>query len=153
MVINFKIGGNKMSKVNVIYWSGTVNTEKMAEAVVKGAEGAGAEVKLIQEGSATEDDVKNVDRIAFRCPAMGAEELEETEMRPFMDKVNPLLSGKNVVLFGSYEWADGEWMKLWQEEVEGTGAKLVDDGFAAYDNPDEDALEECEALGKELARS
>ncbi|MFR7760045.1 MAG: flavodoxin domain-containing protein, partial [Peptoniphilus grossensis] len=91
--------------------------------------------------------------IAFGCPAMGAEELEETEMRPFMDKVNPLLSGKNVVLFGSYEWADGEWMKLWQEEVEGTGAKLVDDGFAAYDNPDEDALEECEALGKELARS
>ena len=145
MIINFKIGGNKMSKVNVIYWSGTGNTEKMAEAIVKGAEGAGAEVKLIQVGSATEDDVKNVDRIAFGCPAMGAEELEETEMRPFMDKVNPLLSGKNVVLFGSYEWADGEWMKLWQEEVE--------DGFAAYDNPDEDALEECEALGKELARS
>lgn len=153
MIINFKNGGNTMSKVNVIYWSGTGNTEKMAEAIVKGAEGAGAEVKLIQVASATEDDVKNVDRIAFGCPAMGAEELEETEMRPFMDKVNPLLSGKNVALFGSYEWADGEWMKLWQEEVEGTGAKLVDDGFAAYDNPDEDALEECEALGKELARS
>ncbi|MBS4882966.1 MAG: flavodoxin [Peptoniphilus harei] len=142
-----------MSKVNVIYWSGTGNTEKMANAIVKGAEGEGAEVKLIQVGLATEDDVKDVERIAFGCPAMGAEELEETEMRPFMDKVNPLLSGKNVVLFGSYEWADGEWMKLWQEEIEGTGAKLIDDGFAAYDNPDEDALEECEALGKELARS
>lgn len=142
-----------MSKVNVIYWSGTGNTEKMANAIVKGAEGEGAEVKLIQVGLATEDDVKDVERIAFGCPAMGAEELEETEMRPFMDKVNPLLSGKKVVLFGSYEWADGEWMKLWQEEIEGTGAKLIDDGFAAYDNPDEDALEECEALGKELARS
>ena len=142
-----------MSKVNVIYWSGTGHTEKMAEAVVRGAEKEGAEVKLIQVASATEDDVKGVDRIAFGCPAMGAEELEETEMRPFMDKVNSLLAGKNVALFGSYEWADGEWMKLWQEEVEGTGAKLVDDGFAAYDNPDEDALEECEALGKELARS
>lgn len=142
-----------MSKVNVIYWSGTGNTEKMANAIVKGAEVAGAEVKLIQVGLATEDDVKNVERIAFGCPAMGAEELEETEMRPFMDKVNPLLSGKKVVLFGSYEWADGEWMKLWQEEIEETGANLIDDGFAAYDNPDEDALEECEALGKELARS
>lgn len=142
-----------MSKVNVIYWSGTGNTEKMAEAVVKGAEREGAEVKLIQVASATEDDVKDVDRIAFGCPAMGAEELEETEMRPFMDKVNPLLSGKNVVLFGSYEWADGEWMKLWQEEVENTGAKLVSDGFAAYDNPDDDALEECEFLGRDLARS
>ena len=142
-----------MSKVNVIYWSGTGNTERMAEAIVRGAEGEGAEVKLIPEGNATEEDVKDVDNIAFGCPAMGAEELEETEMRPFMDKVNPLLSGKNVVLFGSYEWADGEWMKTWQEEVEGTGAKLIADGFAAYDNPDEDAIDECEALGKDLARA
>ena len=142
-----------MSKVNVIYWSGTGNTERMAEAIVRGAEGEGAEVKLIPVGNATEEDVKDVDNNAFGCPAMGAEELEETEMRPFMDKVNPLLSGKNVVLFGSYEWADGEWMKTWQEEVEGTGAKLIADGFAAYDNPDEDAIDECEALGKDLARA
>lgn len=142
-----------MSKVNVIYWSGTGNTERMAEAIVRGAEGEGAEVKLIPVGNATEEDVKDVDNIAFGCPAMGAEELEETEMRPFMDKVNQLLSGKNVVLFGSYEWADGEWMKTWQEEVEGTGAKLIADGFAAYDNPDEDAIDECEALGKDLARA
>ena len=142
-----------MSKVNVIYWSGTGNTERMAEAIVRGAEGEGAEVKLIPVGNATEEDVKDVDNIAFGCPAMRAEELEETEMRPFMDKVNPLLSGKNVVLFGSYEWADGEWMKTWQEEVEGTGAKLIADGFAAYDNPDEDAIDECEALGKDLARA
>lgn len=142
-----------MSKVNVIYWSGTGNTERMAEAIVRGAEGEDAEVKLIPVGNATEEDVKDVDNIAFGCPAMGAEELEETEMRPFMDKVNPLLSGKNVVLFGSYEWADGEWMKTWQEEVEGTGAKLIADGFAAYDNPDEDAIDECEALGKDLARA
>jgi hypothetical protein len=143
----------KMSKVNVIYWSGTGHTEAMANAIVKGAEGAGAEVKLIPVGQATEDDVKEVENIAFGCPAMGSEELEETEMRPFMDNVNSLLSGKKVLLFGSYEWADGEWMRLWQEEVEGTGANLIADGFAAYDDPDEDALEECEALGKELANA
>lgn len=142
-----------MNQVNVIYWSGTGNTEAMANAIVKGAQGAGAEVKLLQVSQATEDDVKNCDRIAFGCPAMGAEELEETEMRPFMDKVNSLLSGKRVVLFGSYEWADGEWMKTWQEEIEATGAILVADGFAAYDNPDEDALDECESLGKDLANA
>ena len=142
-----------MKKVNVIYWSGTGNTERMAEALVRGAESEGAEVKLIQVGSASEEDVKNVERIAFGCPAMGAEELEEIEMRPFMDKVNPLLAGKNIVLFGSYEWADGEWMSLWQKEVEETGAKLIADGFAAYDDPEQDALEECEALGRDLARS
>lgn len=142
-----------MSKINVIYWSGTGNTEKMAEAIVEGAKGEGAEVNLIPVSVASVDDVKNVEKVAFGCPAMGAEELEEAEMRPFMDMVNPLLSGKKVVIFGSYEWADGEWMKTWQDEIEGTGAKLIADGFAAYDSPDEDAIDECNTLGKELARS
>lgn len=141
-----------MGKINVIYWSGTGNTEKMAEAIVEGAKGEGAEVNLIPVSVASVDDVKNVEKVAFGCPAMGAEELEEAEMRPFMDMVNPLLSGKKVVIFGSYEWADGEWMKTWQDEIEGTGAKLIADGFAAYDSPDEDAIDECNALGKELAR-
>lgn len=142
-----------MGKINVIYWSGTGNTEKMAEAIVEGAKGEGAEVNLIPVSVASVDDVKNVEKVAFGCPAMGAEELEEAEMRPFMDMVNPLLSGKKVVIFGSYEWADGEWMKTWQDEIEGTGAKLIADGFAAYDSPDEDAIDECNALGKELARA
>lgn len=142
-----------MAKINVIYWSGTGNTEKMAESIVEGIKSEGCEVSLIPVGTATEDDVKNVDKVAFGCPAMGAEELEETEMRPYMDMVNPLLSGKKVVIFGSYQWADGEWMRLWQEEIEGTGANLIADGFAAYDNPDENALEECFNLGKDLARS
>lgn len=142
-----------MNRVNVIYWSGTGHTESMAKAIVKGAESAGAEVKLIPVGEASEEDVKEVEKIAFGCPAMGAEELEEKEMRPFMDKVNSLLSGKKLILFGSYEWAEGEWMRLWQEEIEATGATLIEDGFAAYDDPDEDALEECEALGKELAKA
>lgn len=142
-----------MSKINVIYWSGTGNTEKMAEAIVEGAKGESAEVNLIPVSVASVDDVKNVEKVAFGCPAMGAEELEEAEMRPFMDMVNPLLSGKKVVIFGSYEWADGEWMKTWQDEIEGTGAKLIADGFAAYDSPDEDAIDECNALGKELARA
>lgn len=141
-----------MKKVNVIYWSGTGNTEKMAEAIVKGAKSEGAEVKLIPVGEASMDDVKEVENIAFGCPAMGAEELEEVEMRPFMDEANALLSGKNVVLFGSYSWADGEWMELWQDEISDTGCNLIS-GFAAYDDPDDDAIEECESLGKELARA
>lgn len=142
-----------MNKVNVIYWSGTGNTEAMAEAIVKGSKDAGAEVRLIRVSDATIDDVKSVDKIAFGCPAMGSEELEETEMRPFMDSVNPLLKDKKVIIFGSYEWADGQWMREWEEEIKGTGCNLVADGFAAYDAPDEDAIDECESLGKELAKA
>lgn len=142
-----------MSKINVIFWSGTGNTERMAEAILKGAKLEGAEANLIPVSAASVDDVKDVDKVAFGCPAMGSEELEDSEMRPFMDMVNPLLSGKKVALFGSYEWAEGEWMKTWQEEVEATGANLVADGLIAYDSPDDDAIEECESLGKELARA
>lgn len=142
-----------MSKINIIYWSGTGNTEKMANAVAEGAEKEGAEVKIIPVGEATIEDVTGVDKVAFGCPAMGSEELEDTEMRPFMDEANKEISGKKVALFGSYEWAEGEWMKTWQEEVEGTGAILVADGLIAYDDPDEDAIEDCKFLGRDLAKA
>lgn len=138
--------------INVIYWSGTGNTEAMAEAVVRGIEGAGEECKLIQVGSASVDDVKDFDKVAFGCPAMGAEELEETEMRPFMDSVNELLKGKKVLLFGSYEWADGEWMQTWEEEVQGFGAQIIET-VIAYDAPDENAIDDCEMAGKALAQA
>lgn len=141
-----------MNKINIIYWSGTGNTEKMAEAIKKGIEEAGGEAKLLKVSDANISDVEEVDKIIFGCPAMGQEELEEMEMRPFMDEANKKLSGKKVALFGSYEWADGEWMKTWEEEVEDTGATIVDT-LIAYDCPDEDALKECESLGKDMARA
>ncbi len=92
--------------------------------MLKGANDNGAEARLINVADAVEGDVKDVDYIAFGCPAMGSEELEDSQMRPFMDLVNPLLSGKNVVLFGSYEWAEGEWIKTWEDEVKGFGEIL-----------------------------
>ncbi|MGI5948903.1 flavodoxin [Peptoniphilus sp.] len=141
-----------MNKINIIYWSGTGNTEKMAEAIKKGIEEAGGEAKLLKVSDANISDVEEVDKIIFGCPAMGQEELEEMEMRPFMDEANKKLSGKKVALFGSYEWADGEWMKTWEEEVEDTGATIVDT-LIAYDSPNEDALKECESLGKDMARA
>ncbi|MET3616920.1 flavodoxin short chain [Peptoniphilus olsenii] len=141
-----------MKKINIIYWSGTGHTERMAEAIKKGIEGEGVEVGLLQVSQANISDVENCDKLAFGCPAMGAEELEEMEMRPFMDEANKLLSGKKVVLFGSYEWADGEWMKLWEEEVEDTGANIVET-LICYDDPTDDDIEECERVGREIARA
>lgn len=139
-----------MNKINIIYWSGTGNTEKMAKAIKKGIEDAGATANLLKVSDANISDVESSNKIIFGCPAMGSEELEEMEMRPFMDEANKKLSGKKVALFGSYEWADGEWMKIWEEEVEDVGAIVVDT-LIAYDLPDEDALKECERLGKDMA--
>lgn len=142
-------GGNM--KVNIIYWSGTGNTEAMADAIAEGAREKGADVKFINVSEASLDDVKEADRVAFGCPAMGQEELEEDEMRPFMDDANNEISGKDVLLFGSYQWAEGEWMEKWVEEVKATGAKLVkEDGLIAYDTPDDSAIEECKEIGRKL---
>ncbi|MDD7463519.1 MAG: flavodoxin [Anaerococcus sp.] len=139
-------------KVNIIYWSGTGNTKAMADAISQGAKSQGAEVREILVSDASLADVKNVDRLAFGCPAMGQEELEETEMRPFMNQANEYLTGKKVLLFGSYEWASGEWMDKWIEEVNETGANLISDGLISYDYPYDDLINECTDMGIELCK-
>jgi len=133
-------------KIAVIYWSGTGNTEAMANAV---AQGAGAELYSVSE---FKGDVAEYDRLAFGCPAMGAENLEEGEFEPFFADIEGKLSGKKVALFGSYGWGDGEWMREWSERVKGDGADLVNgEGLIANEAPDDDALAECKALGAKLA--
>lgn len=132
-------------KTAVIYWSGTGNTEAMAKAV---AEGAGAELFTVSEFSG---NVEDYDAVAFGCPAMGAEMLEEDEFEPFFTEIEGRLSGKKVGLFGSYGWGDGEWMRSWETRVESDGAVLVGgEGVIANDAPSDDDLEKCRALGKTL---
>ena len=139
-----------MSKVAVVFWSGTGNTEMMANAVVDGAKNAGAEVTLFGcEFSA--DNVAEYDAIAFGCPAMGAEVLEEGEFEPMFMSIEGSLSGKRIALFGSYGWGDGQWMRDWKERVTQAGAQLVTDSVMANNAPDDAALEECKALGAALA--
>ena len=139
-----------MSKVAVVFWSGTGNTEMMANAVVDGAKNAGAEVTLFGcEFSA--DNVAEYDAIAFGCPAMGAEVLEEGEFEPMFMSIEGSLSGKRIALFGSYGWGDGQWMRDWKERVIQAGAQLVTDSVMANNAPDDAALEECKALGAALA--
>lgn len=132
-------------KTAVIYWSGTGNTEAMAKAV---AEGAGAELFTVSEFSGNVDDY---DAVAFGCPAMGAEMLEEDEFEPFFTEIEGRLSGKKVGLFGSYGWGDGEWMRNWETRVGSDGAVLAGgEGVIASDAPSDDDLEKCRALGKAL---
>ena len=139
-----------MSKIAVVYWSGTGNTEAMAEAVLEGAKGAGAEAEIFKAAEFDTSTVENYDAIAFGCPAMGAEVLEEGEFQPMFDECRPLLSGKKIALFGSYGWGDGEWMRNWEEECTAAGAQLVCESVICQDEPDEQALAECEKLGQAL---
>ena len=140
-----------MSKVAIVFWTSTGNTEAMANAVAEGAKAKGAEVAVIAAGDFTEADVNSYDAIAFGCPAMGAEVLEETEFEPMFSSVEGLLSGKKIGIFGSYGWGDGQWMRDWKDRCDGVGAALVNDGVMANNAPDDAALAECKELGEALA--
>ena len=134
-----------MSKVAVIYWSGTGHTEAMAEAVAKGADGV-----LLTCAEVPEDVAAQYDAFALGCPAMGSEELEEDEFGPLFEKLAPSLARKKVALFGSYGWGDGEWMRTWEDNCRAAGIVLACDSVTCQEDPDADALAACEALGASL---
>lgn len=137
-----------MSKVAVIYWSGTGNTKTMAVAVADGAKEAGADVDLME--CADVGIVSSYDAAALGCPAMGAEELEDSEFLPMLESIEPELAGKKVVLFGSYGWGDGEWMRSWEKRCSEKGILLAAESVLANEAPDDAALAACKMLGKEL---
>lgn len=140
-----------MSKVAVVFWSGTGNTEAMADAVAQGARGAGASVDVLGPSDFNATKVAAYDGIAFGCPAMGAEVLEEDEFEPMFADVKGALSGKPIALFGSYGWGDGEWMRDWEDDCKAAGANLVVEPVMANEAPDDEALAACKALGAALA--
>lgn len=139
-----------MSKIAVVYWSGTGNTEQMANAVAEGAKEAGAEVSTLTADQFSAAKVAEFDAIAFGCPAMGSEELEYDEFQPMWDEVKETLGDKKVVLFGSYSWAEGEWMDNWKADADEAGVNVVD-SVICYDAPDDEGETACKALGAELA--
>ena len=141
-----------MAKIAVIYWSGTGNTQAMAESIMEGLKAGGADAKLFTVSEFGSDSIDNYDKIAFGCPAMGAEELEPDEFEPFFASVESKLGGKKIALFGSYEWADGEWMKTWQERAKKDGADLFEEGLIIYDAPDDEGKAKCKAFGERFAK-
>lgn len=140
-----------MSKVAVVYWSGTGNTESMAKLVADGAKNAGAEVSTFFATDFSAGMVDQYDAIAFGCPSMGAEQLEDSEFEPMFSDCTGKLSGKRLGLFGSYGWGDGEWMRTWEDTCRDAGASLVDQGVICNGEPDGDAEAACAALGAALA--
>jgi flavodoxin short chain len=141
-----------MSKIIVAYWSQTGNTEAMAKEIGKGIADAGKEAVVSEIADVSLDDLKEASVFALGCPSMGEEELEEDEMEPFVSEVEKFASGKNIGLFGSYGWGDGEWMKNWEERMKKAGANLVHgEGVICLEEPDSNAIEELHKLGAELA--
>jgi len=138
-------------KIAVVYWSGTGNTEVMANAVLEGVNAVGAEGRLLPAAEFSAEQMNEYDAIAFGCPSMGVESLEESEFEPMFQACEPSLSGKKIALFGSYGWGDGEWMRNWEDRCRADGAELVCESVICNDAPNDSAITACKALGAALA--
>lgn len=139
-----------MGKVVIIYWSGTGNTELMAQAVLEGAEEINADTKLFNVSEITADDALEYDTLILGCPAMGAEVLEESEFEPFFSELENGIEGKNIALFGSYGWGDGEWMREWETNCKQAGAVLACESVICNEMPDDEGIQSCRTLGEML---
>ena len=135
-----------MNKSAIVYWSGTGNTEALADKIFESAKANGKDVLLFTASKFSADKVDEFDTIAFGCPSMGCEQLEDMEF----ENCKPKLKGKNIALFGSYGWGGGEWMNTWEDDCKSLGANLIFDSIICNDAPDDEALSKCEKLGKAL---
>ena len=125
-----------MSKVAVVFWSATGNTETMANCIAEGANGT-----IVPCGEMNAAKLAEFDAVAFGCPAMGAEQLEESEFEPMFSDLEGSLNGKKIALFGSYGWGDGQ-----------CGAQVLNgEGLICNEAPDEDVQAACRKLGADLA--
>ena len=139
-----------MKKIAIVYYSGTGNTEEMANAILEGVKEANGEASLFSVSDISAEEAKAYDVLVLGCPAMGDEVLEEEEFEPFFSELEGNLAGKDVALFGSYGWGDGQWMRDWQDRVVNAGATMVRDGIICNDAPDDEVTEDLKKLGQEV---
>lgn len=141
-----------MNKIAIVFWSGTGNTEAMANYIAEGVRAAGGEAKLLGPGDFSAGQLAAYSAVAFGCPAMGSEVLEEMEFEPMFSALEHSLSGKRIALFGSYGWGDGQWMRDWYKRCDDAGANLLDEsGLTVNEAPDPEGEEACRELGRKLA--
>ncbi|MDR1774186.1 MAG: flavodoxin [Clostridioides sp.] len=138
--------------MKIVYWSGTGNTEEMANLIGNGITESGKNVELISVSDAKADIFDDEEIIILGCPAMGDEVLEESEFDPFIESIEGKVSNKKVALFGSYGWGDGKWMKDWEERMSSCGANLICEGLIVNGYPEGDCGKECIEFGKNIAR-
>ncbi|NFI56865.1 flavodoxin [Clostridium botulinum] len=138
--------------MKIIYWSQSGNTEKMASLILEGIKSEGGKAELLEVSAVSLDDVKNEEILILGCPASGAEELEESEMEPFVKSLEGLIQGKKVALFGSWGWGNGEWMTEWEKRMESYGAILISEGLTVQEYPEGEDENKCISFGKLIVK-
>lgn len=141
-----------MNKIAIIYWSGSGNTETMANYIAEGINSTNNTAEVFEVSSFLKENIVSYSKIAFGCPAMGSEVLEESIFEPFFAEIESQLNGKKIALFGSYDWGDCEWMRDWEERINDNNADLFENGLTINNSPDSDSIEECKEFGEKFAK-
>ncbi|MBE6090015.1 MAG: flavodoxin [Clostridium beijerinckii] len=139
--------------MKIIYFTQTGNTEKMANLILEGVQSEGKQAELVEVSAASLDDIKNEEILILGCSAYGSEELDESEMEPFVKSLEGNIQGKKVALFGSWGWGNGEWMTEWEKRMESYGAILISEGLTVQESPEGEDEERCISFGKLIAKS
>jgi flavorubredoxin len=142
-----------MLKVLVLYYSRTGNTEKMAKAVAEGAKTVGnMQVELAYFAEA--EDLAGFDAIAVGTPTYHHD--MPIDIKMLFEEVaarNVSLKGKAGATFGSFGWS-GEAPKFVVEIMKNKfDMKVAKTPLLVKYAPDAATLEQCRALGKQLAES
>jgi flavodoxin short chain len=141
-----------MNKILIVYWSGTGNTQKMAELIAQGIQANGSVAVVKDVSAVTPSEINDYSAVALGCSSMGSEQLSD-EMDSFVSDIEAHITNKKIALFGSYGWGDGEWMRDWEERMKNCGAKLIsDEGLIVMGEPTADSVEDCIKLGKSIAK-
>lgn len=138
--------------MKIIYWSGTGNTETMANLIAKGISNNGKEAEVLSVDKVNIDDIKNENILILGCPSMGAEMLEEGEFEPFIQELENFGQGKKALLFGSYGWGDGEWMRNWEEQMKLYGFEIPIEPVIVNESPEGEDEELCIKYGEQIAK-
>lgn len=139
-------------KTTIIYWSSTGNTEKMAQLIGKGLTEIAVDVAIKQVSESSCQDIEDSDIVLLGCSAMGVEEIDTSEMEPFIKTNGEAFVNKKVALFGSYGWGDGEWMQDWETMMSDLGASIEVDSLTVNEMPVGDSELNCIEFGKDIGR-
>lgn len=139
-------------KITIIYWTSTGNTEKMAKLIESGlkATRSNDEIVVKRVDSSSPTDLLESDMVVLGCSAMGVEEIDSSEMEPFILVNKELFNNKPIALFGSYGWGDGEWMESWEAMMDKIGGKRRIESLIINETPDGQTETECIEFGQRI---
>ena len=139
-------------KVSIIYWSNGGNVEIMANAIAEGASIGDVEVETKNVADSSLEDVLNSDAVAFGSPAMINDEIEEIDMKPFIESLKGIdINNKPLVLFGSCGWRETTFIDKWQEQMKEFGFNVIGK-IVVRDSVEKKDIQRSKELGKLLAQ-